>query len=165
MAGGRFEVELTAAQGAGPHGAEGVEFRIAVNAGFEPRSLARVASGGELSRVMLALKSVLAAVDRVPTLVFDEIDAGIGGRVAHPVGETLRRVADQHQVFVITHLPQIASRADQHLLVEKTAASPAVTTVTVLTEDARVRELARLLGGDPESAVSLDHARELLAAR
>jgi DNA repair protein RecN (Recombination protein N) len=162
MAGGRFEVVLSPLSVVGAHGAETVEFRIAVNAGFEPRPIARVASGGELSRVMLALKSVLASVDRVPTLVFDEIDAGIGGRVAHPVGETLRRVAEAHQVFVITHLPQIAARADQHLLVEKAGGLPAVTSVTALEGEGRVRELARLLGGDPESAVSLDHARELL---
>jgi DNA repair protein RecN (Recombination protein N) len=162
MSGGRFVVELAELPAAGPHGRESVEFRITVNAGFEPRPIAKVASGGELSRVMLALKSILAAVDRVPTLVFDEIDAGIGGRVARPVADTLRRVAEHHQVFVITHLPQIASRADHHLLVEKSGGDRTVTTVTALEPEARVREIARLLGGDPESSVSLQHARELL---
>jgi DNA repair protein RecN (Recombination protein N) len=162
MSGGRFVVELAELPAAGPHGRESVEFRITVNPGFEPRPIAKVASGGELSRVMLALKSILAAVDRVPTLVFDEIDAGIGGRVARPVADTLRRVAEHHQVFVITHLPQIASRADHHLLVEKSGGDRSVTTVTALEPEARVREIARLLGGDPESSVSLQHARELL---
>jgi DNA repair protein RecN (Recombination protein N) len=162
MSGGRFVVELAELPAAGPHGRESVEFRITVNPGFEPRPIAKVASGGELSRVMLALKSILAAVDRVPTLVFDEIDAGIGGRVARPVADTLRRVAEHHQVFVITHLPQIASRADHHLLVEKSGGDRTVTTVTALEPEARVREIARLLGGDPESSVSLQHARELL---
>jgi DNA repair protein RecN (Recombination protein N) len=165
LAAGRFTVELTALPDIGATGAEDVEFRIAVNAGFEPRPLARVASGGELSRVMLALKTVLARLDGIPSLVFDEIDAGIGGRIAHQVGDKLKRVAANHQVFAITHLPQIASRADVHLLVTKTETSGvASTAVEMLTGEARVRELARLLGGDPESDVSLEHARELLAA-
>jgi DNA repair protein RecN (Recombination protein N) len=147
-------------------GAEDIEFRIAVNTGFEPRPLSRVASGGELSRVMLALKTVLARLDAIPTLVFDEIDAGIGGKVAHDVGEKLKRLAADHQVFVVTHLPQIASRADVHLLVQKSEADGIVAAdITPLTGEARVRELARLLGGDPESAASLEHARELLAGR
>lgn len=164
MPGGRFEVRIVPLDEPAAYGAETVEFQIAVNAGFEPRPLARVASGGELSRVMLALKSILARVDRVPTLIFDEIDAGIGGRIAHAVGATLQRVAQAHQVFAITHLPQIACRADHHLLVEKNGGGRATTRVTTLNGEARVRELARLLGGDPESAVSLDHARELLAS-
>jgi DNA repair protein RecN (Recombination protein N) len=113
---------------------------------------------------MLALKTVLARVDRLPTLVFDEIDAGIGGRVAHQVAEKLRSVADHHQVLVVTHLAQIASRADHHLLVEKTPANGSAATVLhELKGDARVRELARLLGGDPESEASIEHAREMLA--
>jgi DNA repair protein RecN (Recombination protein N) len=165
MQGGRFEVRITPVAEAAAHGCESIEFRIAVNTGFEPRALARVASGGELARVMLALKSILASVDRVPTLIFDEIDAGIGGRVAHPVGDTLRRVAASHQVFAVTHLPQIASRADHHLLVEKSDGDRATTRVSALSGEPRVRELARLLGGDPESAKSLAHAKEMLAAR
>jgi DNA repair protein RecN (Recombination protein N) len=165
MRAGRFTVELTPLPEVGAAGAEDVEFRIAVNAGFDPRPLARVASGGELSRIMLALKTALARLDRIPTLVFDEIDVGIGGRVAHHVGEKLRRVAAEHQVFVITHLPQIASRADHHLLVHKADTdSVSTTSVEPLTGESRIRELARLLGGDPDSDVSLEHARELLAA-
>lgn len=166
MPGARFEVALTALAEPGPHGGEDVEFRIAVNAGFEPRPLSRVASGGELSRVMLALKTALAKLDNVPTLVFDEVDAGIGGRVANQVGEKLAAVAAHHQVFVITHLPQIASRARHHLLVQKLDRDGiTATTVGQLEDDARVRELARLLGGDPESDVSREHARELLSSR
>jgi DNA repair protein RecN (Recombination protein N) len=163
MAAARFAVELASLPAPGPSGSEDVEFRISVNAGFEPRPLARVASGGELSRVMLALKTVLARLDGVPTLIFDEVDAGIGGRVANQVGEKLARVAHQHQVFVITHLPQIASQAQHHLLVQKTERDGVTaTTVEALEGDTRVRELARLLGGDPDSGVSLRHARELL---
>lgn len=166
MSAARFAVELLPLQHIAATGAEDVEFRVAVNAGFEPRPLARVASGGELSRIMLALKTVLAGLDGIPTLVFDEIDAGIGGRVAHQVGERIRSVADDHQIFVITHLPQIASRADVHLLVRKAETDGITSTdVEALSGDARVRELARLLGGDPESDVSLEHAREMLAAR
>jgi DNA repair protein RecN (Recombination protein N) len=164
MTAARFSIELSALAEVAPHGAEDVEFRIAVNAGFEPRPLARVASGGELSRIMLALKTVLASVDGIPTLIFDEIDAGIGGRVGRQVGEKLASVAERHQVFVITHLPQIASRADHHLLVQKASANGKATTIVESLEgESRVRELARLLGGDPESDTSLEHAREMLA--
>ncbi|HEY8484581.1 MAG TPA: DNA repair protein RecN [Longimicrobiales bacterium] len=163
LGGGRFEVALTPYEQIRAEGGEAVEFRVALNVGFEPRPLARVASGGELSRIMLALKTILARLDRVPTLVFDEIDTGIGGRVAVQVAEKLRRVAEHHQVFVITHLGQIASRADHHLLVEKVDRDGSTfTRVTELDAEARVRELARMLGGDPESAASLEHARELL---
>src|SRR5205085_2075071 len=105
----------------GPSGAENVELLVALNVGHEARPLARVASGGELSRVMLALKTILARLDRVPTLVFDEVDAGIGGRVGLQVGDTMRRVAEHHQVFAISHLPQIAARAHHHILVSKSA--------------------------------------------
>src|SRR5690606_1358222 len=115
--------------------------------------LARVASGGELSRVMLALKTILARLDQIPSLVFDEIDAGIGGVTANRVAANLRRVAECHQVFVITHLPQIAARADHHLHVEKLQADGRATTrLTELAGEERVRELARMLGGDPDSA-------------
>jgi DNA repair protein RecN (Recombination protein N) len=163
MAAARFNIELTPLGDIAAHGGEDVEFRIAVNTGFEPRPLARVASGGELSRVMLALKTALARLDGIPTLIFDEVDAGIGGRVANQVGEKLARVAEAHQVFVITHLPQIASRADNHLLVQKTDRDGvAATTVERLEGDQRVSELARLLSGDPDSGVSREHARELL---
>ena len=164
LPGGRFEIVLDALDEIAASGAERVEFRVALNVGFEPRPLARVASGGELSRVMLALKTILAAADRVPTLVFDEIDVGIGGRVAADVGARLHEVARHHQVFVITHLAQIAARADHQLLVEK--AEREGTTLTRLTElqgEERVKELARMLGGDPESGTSLEHARELMA--
>ncbi len=163
MPGGTFLVALDALPEAGSGGAESVELRISVNAGFEPRALRRVASGGELSRVMLALKTVLAAVDRVPTLVFDEIDAGIGGAVAAAVAAKLGDVAESHQVLVVTHLPQLASRAHGHLLVEKASRRGMATTrVRALEGEERVQEIARMLGGDPESARSREHAREML---
>jgi DNA repair protein RecN (Recombination protein N) len=148
--GGSFHVGL---EPLGEPGADGAE------------SVARVASGGELSRIMLALKTILARHDRVPTLVFDEVDVGIGGRVALHVGDRLRKVGQHHQVFVITHLPQIASRAEHQLLVEKVEREgTTLTRVAEVRGDQRVRELARMLGGDPDSARSLEHARELLGA-
>ena len=163
MPDGRFRAALVPRADIGPCGAEEVEFRVALNVGHDARPLARVASGGELSRVMLALKTILARLDRVPTLVFDEVDAGIGGRVGLQVGETMRRVAAHHQVFAITHLPQIAARGHHHILVAK-GARGGVTTADcrVLEADDRVTEIARMLGGDPESEVSRAHARELL---
>ncbi|MGI8548459.1 MAG: DNA repair protein RecN [Gemmatimonadaceae bacterium] len=165
MGNGRFTVVLAPRAEVGAEGAENVEFRVTLNVGYDPRPLARVASGGELSRVMLALKTVLASVDDVPTLVFDEVDAGIGGRVGLQVGDTMRRVAQNHQVFAISHLPQIAARAHHHIVVAK-AAKGGVTTadIAVLTPSARVAEIARMLGGDPESKASRAHARELLQA-
>ena len=163
MPDGHVAVSLRALREIGPAGAEDVEFCVALNVGHEPRPLSRVASGGELSRVMLALKTILARLDRVPTLVFDEVDAGIGGRVGLQVGETMRRVAAHHQVFAISHLPQIAARAHHHILVSKGARGGVTTAdVRVLSGDDRVREIARMLGGDPESDVSRAHARELL---
>lgn len=163
MEGGRFDAVLLPLSEVSAQGAEEVEFRIALNRGFQPRPLAQVASGGELSRVMLALKTVLAEQDAVPTLVFDEVYAGIGGAVALQVGDKMREVARTHQVFAITHLPQIASRAQTHLLVRKAARDGITTTeVDLLSPDSRVREVARMLGGDPESSVSRRHAEELL---
>jgi len=163
MEGGVFRVHFDPLDDPGPGGGEIVEFRVSLNPGFEPRPLRQVASGGELSRVMLALKAILARVDRVPTLVFDEVDAGIGGVVATGVAEKLVEVAGDHQVFVITHLPQLASRARGHLRVEKAEREGlAATRVVPLEGEERVTEIARMLGGDPESARSRDHARELL---
>jgi DNA repair protein RecN (Recombination protein N) len=163
MADGRMTVALQSLDEIGPSGQESVEFRVALNVGHEPRPLARVASGGELSRVMLALKTILARLDRVPTLIFDEVDAGIGGKVGLQVGDTMRRVATYHQVFAITHLPQIAARAHHHILVSKGARGGVTTAdVTVLEADKRVTEIARMLGGDQESDLSRAHARELL---
>ncbi|MEX2111310.1 MAG: DNA repair protein RecN [Gemmatimonadaceae bacterium] len=163
MPDGRFTAAMALRDEPTGEGAEDIEFRVALNVGHEERPLARVASGGELSRVMLALKTILAKVDDVPTLIFDEVDAGIGGRVGLQVGDTLRRVAREHQVFAISHLPQIAARAHHHIVVAKGAKSGVTTAdITVLDGTPRVAEIARMLGGDPESKVSRAHARELL---
>jgi DNA repair protein RecN (Recombination protein N) len=165
MRDGRFLVDLRARGEAGANGAEDVEYRVALNVGHDARPLSRVASGGELSRVMLALKTILARLDGVPTLIFDEVDAGIGGKVGLMVGDAMRRVADHHQVFAITHLPQIAARAHHHIVVSKGAKGGVTTAdIAVVSGDARVTEIARMLGGDSESTLSREHARELLAA-
>ncbi len=163
MPGAIFQVMLESLPRIGPSGAERVEFLASLNPGFEPRPLSRIASGGELSRVMLAVTSILADVDRVPTLIFDEIDAGVGGAVAVGVAERIAEVSRHHQVLVISHLPQVASRAHTHLLVEKSSGDGlTAASLTALEGDQRVRELGRMLGGDPHSRASQEHARELL---
>jgi DNA repair protein RecN (Recombination protein N) len=165
MPDGRLDVHMRERSGIGAVGAEDIELRVALNRGHESRPLARVASGGELSRVMLALKSILARLDRVPTLVVVEVDAGLGGKIGLQVGDSMRGVATHHQVLAITHLPQIAARAHHHIVVEKGSRGGITTADTrVVDGDERVTEVARLLGGDPESDVSLAHARELLSA-
>lgn len=164
MPDGKFSARLVSRPAVAATGAEDVEFLVGLNAGHDTRPLAKVASGGELSRVMLALKTILARADQVPTLIFDEVDAGIGGKVGLQVGDMLRKVAGHHQVFAISHLPQIAARAHSHMVVAK-AARTGVTTadISVLSGKDRVTEIARMLGGDPESKVSRAHAAELLA--
>lgn len=163
LEGGRFSVRLEARAAPSARGREHVRFAASMNPGFPLAPLARIASGGELSRVMLALKSALAGADDLPTLVFDEIDAGIGGVVASAVAGQLRAVAAGRQVIVVTHLARIASHASRHLVVDKDAsAGVASTTVRQVEGDDRVREIARMLGGDPDSAASTDHARALL---
>ncbi len=163
MPDGHFSLSFVPLLMVGPYGAEDVAFCVSLNVGHDARPIARAASGGELSRVMLALKTILARLDHVPTLVFDEVDAGIGGRVGLQVGETMRRVAAFHQVFAISHLPQIAARAHHHIVVSKGARGGVTTAdVSVVHGDDRVMEIARMLGGDSESDVSRAHARELL---
>lgn len=163
---GRLEVVLEPLEEPGRGGAERVDLRVTLNPGFPPGPLSRVASGGEMSRLMLALKTALVSVDDIPTLIFDEIDAGVGGEVAHRVAERLVRVAAGHQVLVVTHLAQIAARADAHYVVDKDVEAGATrTAVRPLTRESRVEELARMLGGDPDSRTSRAHAEELLAGR
>jgi DNA repair protein RecN (Recombination protein N) len=165
MPDGKFLVALVPRAEIGATGAEDVEYRVALNLGHDARALSRVASGGELARVMLALKTILARLDHVPTLIFDEVDAGIGGKVGLMVGDSMRRVAEHHQVFAITHLPQIAARAHHHIVVSKGAKGGVTTAdISLVENDPRVREIARMLGGDSESKVSRDHATELLVA-
>ncbi len=163
MPDGSFRVTITPLDDIGEAGAEQVLFVASLNAGSEPRPLGRIASGGELARVMLALSTVLARLQQVPTLVFDEVDAGVGGAVAWQVGALMRRVAGHHQVLAISHLAQIAARAHHHVVVHKSAVGTVTAADTAVVEDdARVVEIARMLGGDADREVSRAHARELL---
>ncbi|HPO71471.1 MAG TPA: DNA repair protein RecN [Armatimonadota bacterium] len=148
----------------GPTGTDRVEFLISPNPGEPLKPLARIASGGELSRVMLALKSILARVDRVPTLIFDEVDVGIGGRTAHVIGEKLAALGKEKQVLCVTHLPQVASRGDLHFTVRKEIQGErTVIRLCRLTDEERVDELTRMLGGQEGSAMAREHAREMLS--
>jgi DNA repair protein RecN (Recombination protein N) len=145
-------------------GKDRVEFLISPNLGEPFRRLAQIISGGEMSRVMLALKNVLASSDQIGTLIFDEVDAGIGGEVALAVGERLKSLAAEKQVLCITHLATIAVRADNHIKVEKaTAGERTVTRVAQVSGAARREEIARMLAGDRTGDTSLKHAEELLA--
>ncbi len=149
----------------GVRGAESAEFLLSANPGEELKPLAKVVSGGELSRTMLAIKTILAASEDVPSMVFDEVDAGIGGRVADAVGHKLRQTAAGRQVLCVTHLAPIAAYAEHHLLVDKRVAKGATkTTVTALDAGGQVEEIARMLGGERITDASRRHARELLKA-
>ena len=161
-----FEVALERMPEPGPRGVDRAELRLSTNPGEEVKPLARVASGGELSRTMLALKSVLARADRMPILIFDEVDAGIGGRVASVVAQTLAAASDGRQVLCVTHLAPIAAVADEHLHVTKSVrAGRTRVAVDPLDADARVEEVARMLGGASTTAAARQHARDLLGAR
>lgn len=162
MPDGRLSVALEPVEPAGRFGAEQVEFVCALNPGLPERSVAKAASGGELARLMLALKVELAAHDRIPTLVFDEVDAGVGGQVAGRLAEALHQVAAQRQTLVVTHLPAIAARASRHIVVEKEVkGGETVARARIVEEWDRIEELARMLGGGPAAR---RHAEEMIAA-
>ncbi|MEX1167779.1 MAG: DNA repair protein RecN [Hydrogenophaga sp.] len=165
LQGGRFEVSLAQLEEPQAHGWEHVEFLVAGHAGVTARPVGKVASGGELSRIALAISVVTSQLGQAPTLIFDEVDSGIGGAVAHTVGQLLRQLGRDRQVMAVTHLPQVAACADQHLLVSKQQAGQhTLSHVAAIDQEARVVELARMLGGSAQSKVSLAHARELLTA-
>jgi DNA repair protein RecN (Recombination protein N) len=163
MKGGAFQTRFERTELART-GVDRVEFLLTANPGESPKPLRQVASGGEISRVMLGIKTVFASADKIPTLIFDEIDAGVGGAVANKVAARLRELAESHQTICITHLPQIAAAAHRHLHVAKsTSKGRTSTTAVVVDADARVNELARLLDGSL-SDVSVQHAAEMLKA-
>jgi DNA repair protein RecN (Recombination protein N) len=163
MGNGVFEIALTPLERANASGLDEVEFRVAAHVSQTPESLARVASGGELSRISLAIQAALSTVSAVPTLIFDEVDTGIGGRVAEIVGRLLEALGQRHQVLCVTHLPQVAARGQQHLSVTKTEHAAGVnSTIARLDNEARVEELARMLGGVTITPTTRRHAAELL---
>lgn len=166
MPGGRFSIELPSNNSDEPHpfGLEQVEFLVSANPGQPLKSLAKVASGGELSRISLAIQVITAQTSRVPTLVFDEVDVGIGGPTAEVVGQLLRRLGERGQVLTVTHLPQVAAQGHQHLFVHKARGQDSTqTAVANLTADGRVEEIARMLGGVDLTEESLAHARKMVA--
>ncbi|MFC4914051.1 DNA repair protein RecN [Actinomadura gamaensis] len=159
----RVEVAVTPTGEYGPHGADEIEVRLAPHPGSPALPLHKGASGGELSRVMLAIEVVFAGADPVPTFVFDEVDAGVGGKAAVEIGRRLAKLARNAQVIVVTHLPQVAAFADQHLLVEKSSDGLVTRSgVTALDREGRVRELSRMLAGLADSELGRAHAEELL---
>ena len=162
MKGGAFEVALL--EGApSALGSETVEFRVAGHAGATPRPLAKVASGGELSRISLALSVMASRAARVPTLIFDEVDSGVGGAVAEVVGKLLRELGERHQVLCVTHLPQVAACGNAHYQVSKTESRGKTRSgIELLTPQSRVEELARMLGGIKITETTRNHAREML---
>ena len=140
-----------------------VEFLISANKGEEPRPISRIASGGELSRIMLALKSVIADKDSIPTMIFDEIDTGVSGKAAQKIGIKLREIGKVRQVLCVTHLSQIAVMADHHLMIEKQVVGERTEThVTVLDDQGRTAEIARIMGGEDPSELMLETAAEEL---
>ena len=164
MRGGRFEVQLTPAEPSA-HGNERAEFLVAAHAGVAVKPLVRVASGGELARISLAIAVIAATATPVPTLIFDEVDAGIGGAVAETVGKLLKQLGQSRQVLCVTHLPQVAARGDQHYAVSKAMAEERpVSRMGLLERRARVEELARMLGGQEITETTRKHAREMLAS-
>jgi DNA repair protein RecN (Recombination protein N) len=163
MSGGRFDVALNACEPAS-FGLEQVEFLVAGHAGTQPRPLAKVASGGELARISLAISVITSSATTTPTLIFDEVDSGIGGAVAEVVGRLLRRLGQDRQVLCVTHLPQVASQANQHFQVSKRSiAGKTLSFIDPLDAKERVEEIARMLGGVEITATTRKHARELLA--
>jgi DNA repair protein RecN (Recombination protein N) len=163
MTGGKFAIALQPCEPAS-YGLEQIEFMVAAHAGTTPRPLAKVASGGELARIALAISVITSSATATPTLIFDEVDSGIGGGVAEVVGRLLRRLGQDRQVLCVTHLPQVASQANQHFQVSKQSSNgKTVSSIDALDSTARVEEIARMLGGLEITATTRSHARELLA--
>jgi len=166
MAGGRFDVKLEAVAEGSAHGLEQVEFLVASHTGATARPLAKVASGGELSRLSLAIQTVTSEVAEVPVLIFDEVDSGIGGRVAEIVGRMLKGLGKRHQVMCITHLPQVAAAADhQWQVAKRQAKGMMMSSVSVLQRGERVEEIARMLGGVKITETTRKHAAEMLGIK
>ncbi len=163
MAGGRLEIALSPLSAGGSHGLEQIEFLVAGHAGSTPRSLAKVASGGELARISLAISVITSKASFTPTLIFDEVDAGIGGAVAETVGKLLHQLGQSHQILCVTHLPQVAAQGNHHLKVSKSqSGDKTISQVQPLGRVERVEEIARMLGGATITDTTRRHARELL---
>jgi DNA repair protein RecN (Recombination protein N) len=163
MQGGRFEVLLEKTEHPTSSGMESVMFLVAGHPGSTPRPVGKVASGGELSRIALAIAVTTSELGTAQTLIFDEVDSGVGGAVAETVGRLMKQLGQDRQVLAVTHLPQVAACADHHLVVSKHSDAQGTSSqVIALGADARVNEIARMLGGEKVSNATLAHAREML---
>jgi len=159
-----FEVRFTELEHLQENGLDGVEFYITTNPGEPLKPLVRVASGGELSRVMLAMKTIFSQTQGITSIVFDEVDTGVSGRVAQAIADKIYQISENSQVLCITHLPQVAAVADEHYFIEKEiVAGRTETSVRILSEKERVNEIARMLAGSEITKLTIEHAQELLA--
>ena len=165
MEGGRFVIDVDSGGEPGAHGNDEIRYLVSANPGQPPKSLAKVASGGELSRISLAIQVIMSESSRIPTLIFDEVDSGVGGGVAEIVGRKLRLLGGERQVLCVTHLPQVASQAHHHFRVEKNSENnQTATAVFALDADERLEEVARMLGGVRITEQTRAHASEMIAA-
>lgn len=163
MQGGKFEVAISRMEQPAQHGVEQVEFLVAGHSGSTPRAIGKVASGGELSRIALAIAVTTSQLGEAQTLIFDEVDSGVGGAVAETVGKLMKQLGNDRQVMAVTHLPQVAACSDQHLVVAKqTEKGTTFSTVEAVTGQARITEIARMLGGEKLSSATVAHAKEML---
>jgi len=164
MDSGQFIIEVESNQSPAPHGIDNIRYLVSANPGQPPKPLAKVASGGELSRISLAIQVIMSESSRIPTLIFDEVDSGVGGGVAEIVGKKLRLLGRDRQVLCVTHLPQVASQAHHHFRVEKSSENDATSTgVFALSDDERLEEVARMLGGVTITEQTRAHASEMIA--
>lgn len=163
MSAARFKVSFEKEERISKNGIDIIEFLIATNVGQDYKTLTKIASGGEVSRIMLALKAIFSKVDNIPILIFDEIDIGVGGETVRKIATKLKEIGSHAQVICITHSPQIAAKANQQFFIEKKVEeNSTLTTVRELSEEERVREIGRMLAGDNISEIVLNHASELL---
>ena len=166
MQGGRFVIDVDAAAEPAAHGIDTIRYLVSANPGQPPKALSKVASGGELSRISLAIQVIMSESSQIPTLIFDEVDSGVGGAVAEIVGKKLRLLGGERQVLCVTHLPQVASQAHHHYRVEKISRDKQTSTaVHALAGEERLEEVARMLGGVRITDQSRAHASEMIATR
>ena len=166
MPDGIFKIELTASNKMTQHGIDTIDFLISANPGQEPQSIAKIASGGELSRMSLAIQVIASDGSSIPTMIFDEVDSGVGGAVAEMIGIRLKELGRTRQVLCVTHLPQVASQASSHMRINKmTDGNSTKIHVTKLKEDSRIEEIARMLGGIEMTEKTREHASEMLAKK
>ena len=166
MPDGKFDINVTQNESISSHGLDDINFLISANPGQAPQSIAKIASGGELSRMSLAIQVIASEGNYIPTMVFDEVDSGVGGAVAEMVGRRLSELGENRQVLCVTHLPQVASQADSHFRINKLSDGKSTKIhITPLNHDSRIEEVARMLGGIKVTKRTRDHAAEMLSIK